>query len=431
MKIKAIDSIKLNLSREEYVSKYYQLNYVVKSVFNQKEINSLKKEYIKYRKNWSEIPKNSIKNKYLSKDLKTLNIPPSCVDIEVASICDLACPFCYRQFVATPDKIMNSKLVYNLIDQAADLKIPSIKFNWRGEPLMHPKLPDFIKYAKTKGILETLINTNATHLNDDLSKKIIESGLDILIYSFDGGTKETYEKMRPGRFKKNNFERIIKNIKNFHEKKKQMNSFFPRTKIQMILTSETRNEINNFKEIFGDIVDDVSLKQYTERGGSMDDLDDEEKQKIKKKYKKILNDQNFSYMKNGDGDLFISNKRLPCEQPYQRLMVTYDGKVSMCCYDWGSMHTIGYVDDLAIKNQFKEYEDIIKKSKNKKKGFEMMRLKMPNKFNIPNQKVSNLRDIWYGSEIDKVRKAHIDHKIDQLKVCKKCPFKETYSWKKV
>ena len=53
---------------------------------------------------------------------------------------------------------------------------------------------------KKKGILETIINTNATNLTETNSKKLIESGLDLMIYSFDGGTKKTYEKMRPGRF---------------------------------------------------------------------------------------------------------------------------------------------------------------------------------------------------------------------------------------
>ena len=46
-------------------------------------------------------------------------------------------------------------------------------------------------------------------------ESIIKSGLDFMIYSFDGGTKQTYEKMRPGRFKKNNFEAVYNNIKNF------------------------------------------------------------------------------------------------------------------------------------------------------------------------------------------------------------------------
>ena len=44
-------------------------------------------------------------------------IIPLCVDVEVASICDLACPFCYREFIVTPDKIINEKLCLDLIDQ--------------------------------------------------------------------------------------------------------------------------------------------------------------------------------------------------------------------------------------------------------------------------------------------------------------------------
>ena len=63
-----------------------------------------------------------------------------------------------------------------------------------GEPLLHPKLPEFIKYAKMKGILETIINTNATHLNEK-SEKLIEAGLDLIIYSFDGGSKKLMKKI--------------------------------------------------------------------------------------------------------------------------------------------------------------------------------------------------------------------------------------------
>ena len=64
---------------------------------------------------------------------------------------------------------------------------------------------EIIKYAKSKGILETIINTNATMLDDNKSKELISAGLDFIIYSFDGGDKKTYEKMRIGRFKKNSF----------------------------------------------------------------------------------------------------------------------------------------------------------------------------------------------------------------------------------
>ena len=59
------------------------------------------------------------------------------VDIEV-SIYDLACPFYYREFIVTPDKIIDDKLCYSLIDQAADLKVPSMKFGG-GQPLLNQK----------------------------------------------------------------------------------------------------------------------------------------------------------------------------------------------------------------------------------------------------------------------------------------------------
>ena len=84
--------------------------------------------------------------------MQAKGIPPLCLDIETAAICDLACPFCFREYMATPDKIIDEKLCFDLIDQAADLKVPSMKFNWRGEPLLNPKLPEFIKYAKKRGI---------------------------------------------------------------------------------------------------------------------------------------------------------------------------------------------------------------------------------------------------------------------------------------
>ena len=89
-----------------------------------------------------------------------------------------------------------------------------------GEPLLHSSLGKLIKFAKDKGILETIINTNATNLTEKKGNELINSGLDYMIYSFDGGSKKTYENLRPGRFKKNKFEKVIQNIKNFSDLKR-------------------------------------------------------------------------------------------------------------------------------------------------------------------------------------------------------------------
>ena len=154
---------------------------------------------------------------------------------------------------------MNKKLFCDLVDEISEMKIPSIKLNWRGEPLLHPKLSEFISYAKNKSILDVSINTNATTLDEKKSKLLIESGLDQIIYSFDGGMKSTYEKMRPGRFKFNSFERVYENIKTFNRVRTELKSKFPVTKIQMVMTHETRNEVDEFYKLFGEIVDDVTV----------------------------------------------------------------------------------------------------------------------------------------------------------------------------
>ena len=436
MRKQAIESLN-KLNSEEFrintmldymhLNKAYLFNKFNDDKKNKILLKNLKTKYLNYRNDWKNQPKRIILNKLSNKEIVSEKIFPLCVDIETAAVCDLACPHCYRQFVTTPDKIISEKLCYKIIDQAAEMKVPSIKFNWRGEPLLHPKLSDFIKYAKQKGIIETIINTNATKLNSKLSEKLINSGLDILIFSFDGGTKETYEKLRPGRFKENKFDDIYENIKNFKKIKENLNSILPITKVQMVLTEQTSNEQEQFFELFNDYVDDVSVKQYTERGGDLEYLKEnllkEKKINFSKKYKELLKDQK--------GDLYISDGRLPCEQPYQRMLVTYDGKVSMCCYDWGSMHPIGYIDKVGYEKGDADNLEVKKSIENKKKGFELMKPILPKKLNMPLEKVETLDKIWTGNEIEDIRDKHMANKVDKIKICEKCPFKETYSWKKI
>ena len=399
----------------------YKVQNIVKEIDKKKLLEEYKNKFINYRNGWRAIPAKAIRENLHSENLIKENINPLCIDLEVASVCDLACPHCYRQYIATPDKLMSTDLAFRLIDQLAEQGVPSVKFNWRGEPLMNRDLPKIIDYAKKNGVLETIINTNATLLKGEYAEELMSSGLDLLIYSFDGGSKKTYDKLRVGRFKENKFEDIIKNIENFQRLKDKKKSPFPRTKIQMVLTKETYSEQDEYFSMFKSIVNDVSVKQYTERGG---DIKETETGKNKL-------DKDRVYMKNFDGELFVSEGRLPCEQPFQRMLVTYDGRVSMCCYDWGSMHPVGYVDSLAINTGDKEFEKVKKQADEKKKGFELMNLEIPKKFNDPEKKISTLKEIWNGIEINKVREMHLNNKLEEVTICKKCPFKDTYSWKKV
>ena len=418
-----------SLSSEIYILKYSSENKVLPYIKTEYPIldpeNKFKSLYRNYRASWSSQPKDAIHG-----EQDFLSVPPLCLDIEVASICDLACPFCYRSYLATPDKLISDDLAYKLIDQAAELKIPSIKFNWRGEPLMHPRLEKYISYAKERGILETLLNTNATHLNQDRAKSLIESGLDVLIYSFDGGTKETYEKNRPGRFSSNKFEDVVENIQMFSKVRTSLGRHLPFTKIQMILTTDTFPEQEPFYQLFKSCVDSVTVTQYSERGGEISDLNDSDLSEFKTlcKIHSIPVTPDVSYMKDSLGTISISNERKPCEQPFQRLLVTYDGRVSMCCYDWGAKYTVGLSQEIHNNDPNYDKEKILDLAQSNSPGFELLsNIEMPEQYIDLPPVSSSLKEIWNSPSIRSARRAHIDQS-SLPDICAKCSFKDTYKW---
>lgn len=388
--------------------------------------------YKQYRKQWRGAVESAQSASCAQSPTSNSKLQLLCLNIEIAAICDLACPFCYRQSIATPDKIIDDELYYQLVDQAVEMNVPSIKYNWRGEALLHPRLPKFIAYAKQSGIIDTIINTNAVTLDEKKSEAIIDSGLDHLIYSFDGGSAETYNKLRPGRFHDNRFELVYENIKNFKKIRDRNGAKFPRTKIQMILTAETFKEKEKFFELFDEYVDDVSVKAYTERGGSLDDLGPYNRNSLISYLSENELPQDTPFWKDIHGDIFVSTGRLPCEQPFQRLMATYDGEVSMCCYDWDLAHPVGFVSDRSFDDRDRDYRTVFERAKIGSKGFESMAaVTMPKRYYQPSQKIQSLDEIWNGKEIDYIRRQHLLGNSDKLKVCKDCVFKEQYHWKNI
>ena len=123
-----IKNMKENMS---YV-KYLKLNNI--SDEDQKILREFKNRYKEYRDNWLNLPKKLYQKNGSFLENNILNTNPMCVDIELASICDLGCPHCFRDYIMTPDKIMSENLFYKLIKSVKKLNVPSIKLNWRGEP---------------------------------------------------------------------------------------------------------------------------------------------------------------------------------------------------------------------------------------------------------------------------------------------------------
>ena len=398
------------------------------------ELQEMKDRYLAYRTGWRGIPEEAIERGLHDEFYVQMKQPPQSIDVETSALCDLACPHCFRQYIATPDKMITEQLFREVIDQAVDLGIPSLKLNWRGEPLMQPLLPRFIEYAKRKGMLETVINTNAVTLDAEKARALIEAGLDMMIYSFDGGTAETYDKMRVGRFKENRFEDVYENIARFHNIRKEIGSPFPRTRIQMVLTPETMGEVDEFRSRFTPIVDDVLVKAYEERGLNLEVYTGEKRKmllaKLSQRTKRKVNTiPQTMVWERTEGEFLLSTGRLPCQQLYQRLMVAYDGGVYMCCNDWGAEHPIGFVSGTGYEDGMKDYDSAFHRAQTNSKGFELLgNIQLPVRSNHPETKVSTLEEIWDSVELNQVRKSHIEGRVNDVSACRKCTFMDTFKW---
>lgn len=159
-----------------------------------KWLNSKSERYHEYRRKWAENPVNFIDEGY-----------PLNLDIEASSACNLRCPMCPRTVVMKNSdktreysKHFDFSLYQRLIDEAAKLGIYAVKLNWLGEPLMNPRIVDMVRYAKSKGIEDVIMNTNATLLTEKMSRELISAGIDRIFFSFDSPYKDAYEKIRGG-----------------------------------------------------------------------------------------------------------------------------------------------------------------------------------------------------------------------------------------
>jgi MoaA/NifB/PqqE/SkfB family radical SAM enzyme len=118
--------------------------------------------------------------------------------VEVTNRCNLSCRMCVRTTWDEPYGNMGSGTFARILAGLNGVSPPpSLFFGGFGEPLLHPDVVDMVGQAKALGGQVELI-TNATLLTAEMSRGLIEAGLDVMWVSLDGATTESYDDVRPG-----------------------------------------------------------------------------------------------------------------------------------------------------------------------------------------------------------------------------------------
>lgn len=163
---------------------------------------------------------------------------PSILYIELTNKCNLECIMCPRSMMTRPQVDMDLKLFRSIVSQINSELTELIVLHSDGEPLLNENLFKLISIAKSKK-LKVMTSTNATLLDSNKAKQLIDSGLDILTISIDGTTKEVYEAIRKG----SDFDGVIGNVKRFLKQKGKSDPFVI---MQMIEMKENRLQTGQF-----------------------------------------------------------------------------------------------------------------------------------------------------------------------------------------
>jgi putative metalloenzyme radical SAM/SPASM domain maturase len=125
---------------------------------------------------------------------------PSKLFVETTSRCNLNCFMCVKQTAA--GGVAEGDLAVATFERLSGAlpHLEALVLNGVGEPLLHPRLEDFIRLAKQRMPASGWVGfqTNGVLLSRQRARTLVEAGLDRVGLSLDGVTPETFRRVREG-----------------------------------------------------------------------------------------------------------------------------------------------------------------------------------------------------------------------------------------
>lgn len=256
------------------------------------------------------------KKKYIEKqrDLSMESIYPPfprILKIDVCNICNYNCIFCPQSKQINKKGSINKELCMKIIRDSYAAGARELCLSMTGEPLLNTDLEEFIQYGKKLGYEYIFFNTNGYLCDKDRGKNLLESGIDSIKFSINADEKSYY--LVHG---VDGFGKVIKNLKDLHFSRNQMNSAC-KIYVSYIAVKQTVDEAEKLKKNIQGFCDDFIIMNANNRAGSIAEL---------------------------DKDLFAGNDeysfQFPCSQLFNNVYVTAEGYMIICCQDFENMTVV-------------------------------------------------------------------------------------------
>ncbi|HSC76285.1 MAG TPA: radical SAM protein [Pseudomonadales bacterium] len=257
--------------------------------------------------------------------LKTGSQGRTAVDIEWTNRCNATCSFCPRDKMPAQG-MMQFDVYKQVLKRCKELPVlPVAKACGTGEPLIHPKSVEYVRYASEQGF-DFNITTNASLLTAEKSKALFDAGLSQLNLSVSA-TGQLYNHIY-----NLEFDTVRRNI----EAAVQQNPGSCKIMLTIVEFDDNRGQVEELKDFWRKIgINRFNVNSVHNRGGYAE---------------QFCQDANNTDMEKDAFDILAENKMSHlCAVPYIFVMIGWDGQYYLCCHDWKKRHPMGSVFDISIE----------------------------------------------------------------------------------
>lgn len=232
---------------------------------------------------------------------------PSNLLLEPTNLCNHACLMCANSKGTKKRGMIDKEFAKKIIKEAYDLGTREVGFYGMGEPLLDRNLEEYIRYAKSLGYEYTYITTNGALLSEERSKSLLEAGIDSVKFSINAANPEDYFFIHG----KDEFHKVTEHLICFDALRRKQERKIA-LYISYIATRYTVSGEEDFKRKYQRYVDDIVFLDCRASGDMSDELD--------------------TYLSVGR-EAAEPFKSGICPMVFNKLHVTYEGFLSMCCDD--------------------------------------------------------------------------------------------------
>jgi MoaA/NifB/PqqE/SkfB family radical SAM enzyme len=317
------------------------------------------------------------------------------IQVEVTTACNAACIYCPRTVFKTlwEDRHLPLETFKKLKPAFADTR--HIHLQGWGEPFLHPQFFEMVAMAKAEAF-RVGTTTNASLLNEETVRKVVESGIDVLAFSL-AGTGESNDIIRKG----TSLKKVLKAIETLSREKQKRGTSGPEIHVAYMLFRSGMGELESLPALLEglgvsqvvvstlDFVPTEELRKEAVIPATQEEF--EEFQSILARLVEAGREKGLAvhYHLVSPG-----NRREVCTENIRKaLVVSSDGGVTPCVYT--NLRVSGPYYDL--QGERTSYERLV----------------------FGNIGENKLKDIWKGTSYSAFRRSFLEGNL--APTCQKCP----------